>query len=85
MTSGPGSDGNRGPFGANPSPPSFVTTFNNTRANEMTSYVSHSLASFGKKAYTDVGLEIESEELRLFLLISALQVARSYPLHQRNL
>ena len=86
MASGPGNDGNRVSFGANPSPPSFVTSFNNTRPNEMTSYVSHSPLHLWRICNTDyVGLEIESEELRRFLLISALQVARSYRLLQRSL
>lgn len=83
MASGPGNDGNRISFGANPS---FVTSFSNTRPNEMTSYVSHTPPHLRRIRYTDyVGLEIEAEELRRFRLISALRVARSYLLLQRSL
>jgi len=31
---------NRGLFGANPSPPSYMTSFANSRSNEMNSYPS---------------------------------------------
>jgi hypothetical protein len=30
---------NRGLFGANPSPPSYMTSFANSRSNDMNSYV----------------------------------------------
>src|SRR5947207_2158595 len=86
MASGPGSDhtsGNRLAFGANPSPPSFVTSFNNsTRQNEMTSsYLPP--PTYQRICRTDImGLEIGSEELRRFLLNSVLQVARFYQLRR---
>jgi hypothetical protein len=69
--------GNRLAFGTNPAPP-FISSFNNARSNEMTSYVS--LWEF--VVLTGV-LEI-ALELLLSLLISVSLEDPSYRLHQRN-